>query len=108
MPETWEVKAFSAEDVSKMIKEARQRFIEDNREQDASYQQGECDTCHKENVLLAQHWNDVGGSYHCEMCWVDSITWFWMNEAVAEQQNDCNRCGHSTQSYEHYAECAGE
>lgn len=83
--ETWEVKAFSAEDVATLIKDARARFKEEQTPETRS----NCTQCHTENIPVEQHWNDVGGpdTVQCEMCWVDGIVWFWLNEAVAEASN---------------------
>jgi hypothetical protein len=77
--ESWDIKAFSANDVADMIKDARARFKE---EAHSNWPLKNCTVCHVQNQIMDQHWNDVGGpgTVQCEMCWVDGFIWFWMNE----------------------------
>jgi hypothetical protein len=79
MSETWEVKMFTADDISEKIKEARKQFQEEKYNNTGLVQ---CEECKAWVHASAQHFNDVGGQVpgFCEMCWVDSLIWFWMNE----------------------------
>jgi hypothetical protein len=76
--ESWDIKAFSAEDVDGMFKQAILDFKEDSQ----NWDNGTCTLCNAENVPLAQHWNDVGGSgtLMCQICFTRGIIWFWMCE----------------------------
>lgn len=85
--QTWEVGMFSAEYISEKIKEARKQFQESKHNCSAIKK---CEQCGAYAIYTAQHFNDVGGQYpgFCEMCWVDSIIWFWMNEDAAEIKSE--------------------
>lgn len=86
--ESWQVKMFSAEDVSELIKNARGEFMAEV----APEERGECTVCHAGKhdmgVYRVQHFMDVGGpdTLMCEWCWVGSIIDFWMQERAAERQ----------------------
>ena len=79
--ENWEVKMFSAKDVSDMFDEAHDLYKEHNTNRS---QIGQCDSCKDYGAGLAPHWNDVGSTYHCKSCWCESIVDFWMQEIAAE------------------------
>ena len=85
--ETWDIKCFSAEDFATAVKDARLRWQEEMPPASSLSARGTCVQCGVTNVPVQQHWNDVGGpgTEQCEMCWVDGIVWFWLNEQVAEQ-----------------------
>jgi hypothetical protein len=82
-----DIKAFSAQDVTNFIKDARERFKEEAHK---DWPTDVCTCCGIKGQLMEQHWNDVGGpgTVQCEMCWVDGIIWFWMNEQIAEEHNN--------------------
>jgi formylmethanofuran dehydrogenase subunit E len=82
--ESWDIKMFSAEDISEKIKQARKDFQEEKYNNTALVK---CDQCGAYVHATAQHFNDVGGQIpgFCEMCWVSNLIWFWMNEDAGEQ-----------------------
>lgn len=74
--------AFSAEEISKAISDARKQFKEQSTNPSTI---GQCRACKKWTNDLVQHWNDVGGpdTLECEMCWVESLVVFGFEEDEA-------------------------
>jgi len=85
MTETWQVKMFSAKDVSEMFEEAHKQYAEYNTNRSHI---GQCDSCKDYTNNLAPHWNDVGSTYHCKSCWCESIVDYWMQEQAAERMQE--------------------
>jgi len=85
MTETYDIKMFSAQDVSDLFTEAHEMFKEYNTNRSAIKQ---CDSCKDFTPNVAPHWNDVGSTYHCKSCWCESIVDFWMQEQAAERMQE--------------------
>ena len=79
-PEAWEVKMFSAKDVSSLFEEAHEQYNEYNTNKSKIQQ---CDICKEWTAGLAPHWNDVGSMYDCKSCYCESLVDFWMQEKAA-------------------------
>jgi hypothetical protein len=81
--ESYDIKMFSAKDVSDMFEEAHEMFKEYNTNRTAI---GQCDSCKDYTNNLVAHWNDVGATKHCKSCWCESIVDSWMQEKAAGEQ----------------------